>query len=144
MSRKSYKELQRDLLECQQAIATLATDPRYNATRRAAVPFALRHLTATPTHVVLVSLLAPSDPQHVKRALHTRHAGSLMVAHWEGDEFLIMLSGDPQEFTRRLYPVARNEGLELVTAHVHYTGDIEHDVRNAQAIAQAHKEGYSI
>lgn len=150
MTRKSYAQLQKDLLECQQVIADLKTDPAYHVTVRAAIPFEMRHLTGPARYVVFLDI----DDCHganqrygydtvngkIRRAIHVRHKDVLLTARWfSGDELIVLLQGDPAGFIERLETALKNEGLSATMCAVEYTGDLEYDVKIAAAIVSGKK-----
>jgi hypothetical protein len=153
MPRKSYATLQKELLELQQENAVLRTYQPYNVTTRPGLEFEMRRIGEQARYIVYLDIDdmhgankvygKPAVNGKLKRALHVRHTDVLVRAlYFSGDEFLVVLRGDPEGFMERLRTSLKNEGLSATMAHVEYSGDLERDALTCEAIVQAHKEGY--
>jgi GGDEF domain-containing protein len=151
MPRKSYKQIQREMLELQQENAVLRTYPPFNVTTRPGLEFELRRHEAEARYVVYMDV----DNMHganekygksavngkLKRALHVRHADVLIRAlYFSGDEFVIVLRGDPEGFMERLSTSLKNEGMSATMAYKEYSGDIDRDTLYLEEIVTASKK----
>ena len=150
MTRPSYAQLQKRLLELEQENATLRTYKPFNVTTRAGLEFDMRYAGAQARYVVYLDIddMRVANSQYgkeavngkLKRALHVRHTDVLIRALWfSGDEFVIVLKGDGEGFMARLQTSLKNEGMSATMACVEYSGDLERDAMWGEEIVQAQK-----
>jgi len=155
MPRPSYKDIKQELMRLQMENATLRTYKPYNVTTRPAIEFEMRNVEEQARFIVYLDIDdmhnankifgKPAVNGKLKRALHVRHTDVLMRALWfSGDEFVIVLRGDPEGFKERLQTSLKNEGLSATMAHMEYSGDLERDALTLESVVQAHKTGHRV
>jgi GGDEF domain-containing protein len=150
MPRLSYAKLQEMNLQLMQENTVLRTYAPFNVTTRPGLEFEMRMVGEEARYVVYLDIDdmhgankkygKPAVNGKLKRALHVRHTDVLIRALWfSGDEFIIVLRGDPEGFMERLNTSLKNEGMSATMACVDFSGDLERDAMRGEEIVQSKK-----
>lgn len=139
MPSPSYAQLQKENQALKRRLADLSTDPRYNVTRRNAIPYL--DLTNV-THAV--TLIFPPNTQQgdIKRLLRGRWSANIVErAIWDEQTFVLFLRGEPEDLVDKLKASAAKAGTYPCIHAMPYSS-VSETVLNAQAIHNAHANGY--
>lgn len=139
MPRPSYAALQNQILQLQQNLSDLSTDPSYKITTRAAVDIEMRKVADHARYVVFLDVdnMHQANQEYgyetvngmIRRACRIREADALLRARWfSGDELVFVLSADPEGFCARIKTAFKNEGLGVTMAYTKFSGNLPSDV----------------
>lgn len=102
MTRKSYDELQEELRQAQQYIYNLIHDDVYGVINERAYPHEYQRARPSIRNMAVVRIDKDHNANHVKRALHVRHPGVLLIALPIPLHFVCLLTHDPESWCVRV------------------------------------------
>ena len=102
MTRKSYDELQEELRQAQQYIYNLIHDDIYGVINERAYPHEYNRVKHAVRNMAVVRVDKEHNANHVKRALHVRHPGVLLIALPVPLFFVCLLTHDPESWCVRV------------------------------------------
>ena len=102
MTRKSYDTLQSDLSEARQYINVLIHDCTYNVINAHAYPHEYERVKTASRFMAMIKINETHNPNHVKRAIHTRHPGVVLIALPIPRHFVTLLAHDPESYCLRV------------------------------------------
>ena len=150
MPRPSNENLRGLLSKCQHDLATLAQDEEWSGQVPVIIPRALpifaRDFAESARYVVVITfdLRSLRDPGAIRRALGMRDPGVLTRVRWSHTEALMILAGDPAEYSQRLAPILDNAGLHASIFFTTYSGHIQSDYARAVQNYPAHHVGQGV
>lgn len=123
MTRKSYTDLQEELRQAQQYIWILIHDDVYGVINARAYPHEYRRVMHTVKHMAVIQVDPDHNPDKVKRAIHSRHPGALLIALPIKDHFVCLLAHDPESWCVRVKATMRKHNQNCHAAYVPTTGN---------------------
>jgi hypothetical protein len=143
MPRQSYDAILNLWRNTTHDLAEVALDKTLGVYEYKALPVFLRREAEAARFVALVSIHDLTETRHhkgdawtngsIRRALGLRSPEVLLKAHWENEhQFVIVLSAHPEGYLDKLRAFFHNEGLEVSTSFVPYSGNIIYDHAQAE------------
>ena len=102
MTRKSYDTLQEELSQARQYINILIHDHTYAVINAHAYPHEYERVKHVTKFMALVWVPEDHNANHVKRAIHTRHPGVVLIALPIPRHFVTLLAHDPESYCLRV------------------------------------------
>jgi len=123
MTRKTYETLQEELRQAQQYIWTLIHDDTYGVVNARAYPHEYARIKDAARHLAVVQVPPEHNHNMVKRALHVRHPGVILIALPIPNNFVCILAHDPESYCLRVKATLRKYNQVCITAYVPTTGN---------------------
>jgi hypothetical protein len=123
MTRKTYETLQEELRQAQQYIWTLIHDDIYGVVNARAYPHEYARIKHAARHLAVVQVPDDHNPNVVKRAVHVRHPGVILIALPIKNNFVCILAHDPESWCMRVKATLHKYNQVCTTAYVPTTGN---------------------
>ncbi len=128
MTRKSYSDLQEELREAQRYIWELIHDDTYAVINPKAYPHEYARIRHVTRYIAMLSLPVDHNPNQVKRALHVRHPGVLLLARPTSDPiFVCLLATDPESWCARVRSALNKYEQAHALTYIPSTGNPSRD-----------------
>ena len=128
MTRKTYTDLQEELREAQQYINLLIHDDTYAVINARSWPHEYKRVAHAARFMAVIQVPPDHNPLHVKRALHVRHPGVILIAQPIPRNFAVILTERPDDYCERVKATLRKAGQSCTCAHVISTGNAPLDL----------------
>ena len=114
MPRKSYAQLQKELLNLQQRALTLATDSFTGVMTRAALDLDFIDIEKRARFILILYVPNPGPhaPGALRRVMHTAHAGTFYRARWDDKTYLFFGDKDAESLFDRVNSSMRAEYVQ--------------------------------
>jgi hypothetical protein len=123
MTRKSYTDLQEALREAQQYINILIHDNEYGVINARAYPHEYARIKEQAHYLATVKIEPLHHPNMVKRALHVRHPGVVLIALPIPNIFVCILEHNPESWCTRVKSALRKSNQDCTIAYTPTTGN---------------------
>ena len=123
MTRKSYDTLQSELSAARQYINILIHDDIYGVVNAHAYPHEYERVKDAARLMAVVEISPDHNPNHVKRAIHTRHPGVILIAQPATLHFVAILHNDAESWCRRVKATMNKYSQPCVMAWTPTTGN---------------------
>jgi len=120
MTRKSYETLLSELSEARQYINVLIHDNTYDIVNAHAYPHEYDRVKHAARQMAVVMVQEVHNANQIKRALHTRHPGVILIAQPIPLHFVCILSSDAESWCKRV-KAAMNKARQECTISWTYT-----------------------
>ena len=127
MTRKTYTDLQDELRVAQQYINLLIHDQVYAVVNPLAWPHEYRRVVHATRYMAAIRVEANRNPDQIKRALHIRHPGVLLIANPAPLHFAILLADRPDDYCQRVKMSLAKANILCTCVHVPSTGNLSLD-----------------
>ena len=114
MTRRSYDTLLEELSQARQYINILIHDDVYGVVNAHAYPHEYERIQHAAREMAVIEISPDHNPNHVKRAIHTRHPGVILIAEPIKLTFVCILAHDPESWCVRV-KVAMKKARQLCT-----------------------------
>ena len=128
MTRKTYTDLQEELREAQQYINLLIHEETYAVINARSFPHEYKRVAHAARFMAVIQVQPDHDRAQVRRALHVRHPGVLLLAKSIPYHFVIVLADRPDDYCERVKATLRKAGQSCTCAHVISTGNAPLDL----------------
>jgi hypothetical protein len=123
MSRQSYNELLDNLRDAQQYINILIKDDTYGIVNQRAYKYEYARIKSDAKFLAVVQVEPSHDVDQVRRALHVRHPGVLLLAQPRPQHFACHLSHDPESWCVRVKSSLRKHSVDCTVAWINAFGN---------------------
>jgi hypothetical protein len=123
MTRKSYTDLQEALREAQQYINVLIHDNTYGVINAHAYPHEYARIKDQARYLATVWIEPLRNPSIVKRALHVRHPGVVLIASPIENIFVCILAHNPESWCNRVKSTMRKGNQDCTIAYTPTAGN---------------------
>jgi len=136
MTRKSYETLLSELSEARQYINVLIHDTTYAVVNAHAYPHEFARIKTAAREMAVLYVPANHDINAVKRAIHTRHPGVILIALPIPDYFVAILEHDAESWCNRVKAALNKARQESTLAWVPCTGNPTLDFLTCRELIQ--------
>ena len=123
MSRLSYNEILDNLRDAQQYINILIHDDTYNIINQRAYKYEYARIKQDAHFLAVVRVDPCHDIDQVRRALHIRHPGVLLLAAPRPYHFACHLAYDPESWCVRVKSSLRKHNINCTVAWINAFGN---------------------
>ena len=123
MTRKDYATLLEELSSARQYINILIHDHVYGVINAHAYPHEYARVKDTARFMAVVRVDPDHNPNHVKRAIHVRHPGVILIALPTPLHFVCILAHDAESWCVRVKATMKKHRQDCTVAYTPTTGN---------------------
>ena len=136
MTRKSYDTILEELSQARQYINVLIHDNTYAVINPHAYPHEYERVKHAAREMAVMQVPSEHNPNVVKRAIHTRHPGVILIAEPVPLSFVCILAHDAESWCRRVKAAMNKAHQPCTLAWTPTTGNPSADFLTCRELIQ--------